>query len=196
MNSLIHIFKSLTWLKAEEAQNSIRQAADNWINLKILPLGFLWCVHKNSFFVFWRKLRTSVREWMSSLRLPTADTHLSGVFVRTWRESLLFFRPYLWIVKICLWRPTDIFFPSSYKGSEEEAFRFCSTPYSLLWICRARLWEKPSFSCHCTCSSELCSAVCSHSLNLLEIKRVERSGSLSGLESSHPGAQSLVIVLK
>lgn len=30
------------------------------------------------------------------------------------------------LLKICLWKPTDVFFPSSYKSSEEESFHFYS----------------------------------------------------------------------
>lgn len=64
------------------------------------------------------------------------------------------------LLKICLWKPTDVFFPSSYKSSEEESFHFhslFSSVYRSRCCCRfsrAQVWEKQLFSCRCMCSSE------------------------------------------
>lgn len=198
MNSLIHIFKCWTWLfflqlRLWESRggSELNYAGSGQSNQAEDSASRVSVMCSQNSFCFLKKIENVCQRM--NVNSPSANrwyTLIRCLGVKLARKPFCFSGCTFELLKICLWKLTVMFFPSSYKSSKEEAF------HCLLHRCCCR-FHVHGFSCHCMCSSERLGEdqLRSHRLNLLEIKRVEQFGSLSGLECSHPGSQSLVIVL-
>lgn len=205
MNSLIHIFKCWTWLfflqlRLWESRggSELNYAGSGQLNQAEDSASRVSVMCSQNSFCFLKKIENVCRRM--DVNSPSANrwyTPIRCLCVKLARKPFCFSGCTFELLKICLWKLTDMLFPSSYKSSEEEAFHCCSFFSSVCSVDVAVGFTCTAFSCHCLCSSERLGEdqLRSHRLNLLEIKRVEQFGSLSGLECSHPGSQSLVIVL-